>query len=635
MKLLYISNDINEVKKIDRIGIDFIFIDLEINGKKERQGHLDTFISNHNIEDVKKIKEVLKNAKLLVRVNPIGIGSEEEINKVIEYGADVIMLPMFKTKEEVEKFILLINKRAKVCLLLETSEAFFRINDILLVEGIDYIHIGLNDLHLSLGLDFMFECLAGDLMEYVVNKIARKGIEFGIGGIARIGEGELPSEVILKEHVRLGSKMAILSRTFRDGSKELEKEIIKIREEYKKDLLLTKEELLENPEVKIAIYSEEKRKVQELKDAKILEKRELDDILAKNPKSISEIPSKIAKKISKDSLFQEYDSQISNFTELLNSSSNPRAKSSLENKIKTLEKEKEELSNQIIYTIGCVVAEPTEKQKSILEILARNYITMQIMDIDPLLSEFKSTLIREKVFIVDTDVLLYLITEEATMSRQYKKMVELLQKCGCKIYIPNEIITEVFNHAEAAKKRYNFVSYLIDTKGNLASQDLKNVFIEDYYYIRHSNESSQPTWDTYISNYYSLNHGVSFISEQIKDKLGDKIHYGTIPKDVKIDDALLERLAGISLEETSKTEKGQHRDEDKNQDIAKTDAQLYLEIKKLNEINNERIGRKQEERQDLLKNKYYILTNSTRVHYCAKQLGVSANILCKPASLMA
>ena len=240
MNLLYISNDINEVKKIDRIGIDFIFIDLEINGKKERQGHLDTFISNHNIEDVKKIKEVLKNTKLLVRVNPIGIGSEEEINKVIEYGADVIMLPMFKTKEEVEKFILLINKRAKVCLLLETSEAFFRINDILTVEGIDYVHIGLND------LDFMFECLAGDLMEHVVNKIARKGIEFGIGGIARIGEGELPAEIILKEHVRLGSKMAILSRTFRDGSKDLEKEIVKIREEYKKDLLLTKEELLKN-----------------------------------------------------------------------------------------------------------------------------------------------------------------------------------------------------------------------------------------------------------------------------------------------------------------------------------------------------------------------------------------------------
>lgn len=120
-----------------------------------------------------------------------------------------------------------------------------------------------------------------------------------------------------------------------------------------------KEELLENPEVKIAIYSEEKRKVQELKDSKILEKRELDDILAKKPKSISEIPNKIAKKISQDSLFQKYDTQISSFEELLNNSSNPRAKSSLENKIKTLEKEKEE------FLISKIKEIATEYQNSI------------------------------------------------------------------------------------------------------------------------------------------------------------------------------------------------------------------------------------------------------------------------------
>jgi len=246
MKLLYISNSIDEVKKADKIGIDFIFIDLEINGKKERQGHLDTFISDHNIEDVRKVKEVLKDAKLLVRVNPIGVESKEEIDKVIEYGADVVMLPIFKTREEVEKFISLVNNRAKVCLLLETSEAFFRIDDILSVKGIDYIHIGLNDLHLSLGLDFMFECLAGDFMEHLVNKIIQKGIEFGIGGVARIGEGELSAEIILKEHVRLGSKMAILSRVFRDNLKELKEEVKKLREEYIKDLTLTQKELLEN-----------------------------------------------------------------------------------------------------------------------------------------------------------------------------------------------------------------------------------------------------------------------------------------------------------------------------------------------------------------------------------------------------
>ena len=120
-----------------------------------------------------------------------------------------------------------------------------------------------------------------------------------------------------------------------------------------------KEELLENPEVKRAVYTEEKRRVQELKDAKILEKREIDTLLQNNPKNISEIPKNIADKISKDSLYKQYDEQISNFTELLNTSSNPRAKSSLENKIKTLEKEKEE------FLISKIKEIATEYQNSI------------------------------------------------------------------------------------------------------------------------------------------------------------------------------------------------------------------------------------------------------------------------------
>ena len=60
---------------------------------------------------------------------------------------------------------------------------------------------------------------------------------------------------------------------------------------------------------------------------------------------------------------------------------------------------------------------------------------------------------------------------------------------------------------------------------------------------------------------------------------------------------------------------------------------LYLKIKKLNEINNKRIG--ENDRADLLINKYYILTNSLRIHYCAKSLNLNANVLCKPQSLMA
>ena len=36
----------------------------------------------------------------------------------------------------------------------------------------------------------------------------------GFGGIASLGRGQVPAEMIIKEHYRLGSHMAILSRSF-------------------------------------------------------------------------------------------------------------------------------------------------------------------------------------------------------------------------------------------------------------------------------------------------------------------------------------------------------------------------------------------------------------------------------------
>lgn len=45
-------------------------------------------------------------------------------------------------------------------------------------------------------------------------KFKEAGIKYGFGGIARVGAGELPAEMIIREHYRLGSTMAILSRSF-------------------------------------------------------------------------------------------------------------------------------------------------------------------------------------------------------------------------------------------------------------------------------------------------------------------------------------------------------------------------------------------------------------------------------------
>lgn len=196
-------------------GIDRIFYDLEYVGKAERQHGRNTVISHNDIDDIPAIRKVVTNSKLLVRTNPIHAYTAMEIEKAIAYGADILMLPMAMDHHDVEAFVKLVNGRAKTCIMVETAAAMARIDKILAVPGVDELFIGLNDLHISLGLTFMFELISGGLVEYIARKCNNAGIPFGFGGIARIGEGMLPADNILGEHIRLGSSSVILSRTFK------------------------------------------------------------------------------------------------------------------------------------------------------------------------------------------------------------------------------------------------------------------------------------------------------------------------------------------------------------------------------------------------------------------------------------
>lgn len=245
LKLMYITNKPEIAEIADRTGVDRIFIDMEYIGKEKRQEGLDCVKSHHTIEDIFSVKKVLKNAELLVRVNPIHkatidyVSSQEEINAAIDAGADVIMLPMYRTIDEVEKFLDIVNRRVKTQLLTETIDACSIMNQIVSIPEVDEIHIGLNDLHLAYKKKFMFELLADGTVDEICSVIKQTNKKFGFGGIARVGYGMLPAEYIIREHYRIGSTCAILSRTFCnvDKIKDLsvinelfETEMVKIRE---------------------------------------------------------------------------------------------------------------------------------------------------------------------------------------------------------------------------------------------------------------------------------------------------------------------------------------------------------------------------------------------------------------------
>ena len=214
LELMYITNNPAVALIAERYGVSRVWIDLETLGKEERQKNMNTVKSRHTVEDVRMIAQMLTSAEMLVRVNPWNPASLDEIEAVISAGADRIMLPMWKTAEEVDAFLKTVNGRVHTTLLLETKEAVEVIDKVLEHPLLDEIYIGLNDLHLSYGMTFMFELLADGTVESLCQKFKAKGISYGFGGIARMGEGMLPAERIVMEHYRLGSTRAILSRSF-------------------------------------------------------------------------------------------------------------------------------------------------------------------------------------------------------------------------------------------------------------------------------------------------------------------------------------------------------------------------------------------------------------------------------------
>ena len=224
LKLMYITKDPQVARIAEDAGVDRIFLDMEYIGKSKRQVRRNSLINHHTPEDVAIIRDTVSKADVLVRVNSIheagsGYGSSaEEIEAVIRAGAQFVMLPYFKTVDEVQQFLGMVDGKAKTVLLLETPEAVKDVDEILALPGIDEIHIGINDLCLGYHKSFLFEMLIDGTVEKLCTKIREKGIPYGFGGIARLGEGALPAEFIIREHYRLGSTMVILSRTFCDCS---------------------------------------------------------------------------------------------------------------------------------------------------------------------------------------------------------------------------------------------------------------------------------------------------------------------------------------------------------------------------------------------------------------------------------
>ena len=165
LKLMILCNDAESALDAQEAGVDRVFYDMEFIGKAERQHGRNTVKSDNKLDGIPALRKVLNKSELLVRTNPIHAYTKMEVDQAIAYGADILMLPMVIDQHDVEQYVSYVNGRAKVCIMIETAAAMARLDKILAVPGVDEVFVGLNDLHISMGLTFMFELLSDGLVE--------------------------------------------------------------------------------------------------------------------------------------------------------------------------------------------------------------------------------------------------------------------------------------------------------------------------------------------------------------------------------------------------------------------------------------------------------------------------------------
>ena len=192
MILSLITDDVRLAAEAERAGIDRVMIDLEREGKAQRQAGRNLFQSSHRLESVGTVKDVLQRAALVVRINPLSEQTPQEIEAVLAAGADVIMLPYFFTASDVAAFVGMVDGRSRVSLLVETKSAAERVKDCLAAGHMDEVHIGLNNLSIKLGCDVMLEpmCTGADRLRS--RPRSATPVPFGVGGIGRLSCESLP-----------------------------------------------------------------------------------------------------------------------------------------------------------------------------------------------------------------------------------------------------------------------------------------------------------------------------------------------------------------------------------------------------------------------------------------------------------
>src|SRR3569833_3077497 len=112
--LTLVTDDPALAAEADVAGVQRIGIDIERLGKAGRQAaQPQARISAHTLDDLARLAPVVRKARLFCRLDPPHAGTREQIERALDRGAGVLMLPYFADSEDAARFVELVDGRAQ------------------------------------------------------------------------------------------------------------------------------------------------------------------------------------------------------------------------------------------------------------------------------------------------------------------------------------------------------------------------------------------------------------------------------------------------------------------------------------------------------------------------------------------
>ena len=294
--------------------------------------------------------------------------------------------------------------------------------------------------------------------------------------------------------------------------------------------------------------------------------------------------------------------------------------------MKNLSKEKGET---LIGVLSDLLEHPTQEQAATMVLWVKIYIGIQVMRLDPQLSELEAQNLKDKKFVLDTDFLLYCLVSHPKQSKSYQWLLKVLRKVGCQLIIPEDVVKEVLKHAQCAESNYRrFAKMLNAVKREAIELKANNVFVKDFCLYDLETKHRQTIKQYMNNNFISDEEPLDFMKQVIRDHL--RIEPGNDDK-LEVDQEYqeyMEELTKKIYRRTRDTDSDKWRSDEEVETLSRTDARLYLSVLSLNKIiKDSSMG-------ELLRANAYLVTGTTKSLKSAQEMRIHRRFVTRPELLI-